>query len=64
MLLIEFLLGILVFLLIYSGLRLNKNKLLPPGPWGLPYVGNIFQLGSSPFLAHEKFAKRLDSFVL
>ncbi|GAB2274052.1 hypothetical protein Dimus_008822 [Dionaea muscipula] len=34
--------------------RLKKNKRLPPGPFGLPIVGNLFDLGAKP---HQTFAK-------
>jgi hypothetical protein len=57
MFLTEICLGVLVFLLIYNVLK-KRNTKLPPGPWGLPFLGNVLQLGSSPFLAHAEFAKR------
>ena len=62
MFLTEICLGVLMFLLIYNVLKKKNNK-LPPGPWGLPFLGNVLQLGSSPFLAHAEFAKRCRFFL-
>ena len=51
------LLGVLTFyLIIYQHSR--KNSLLPPGPRGLPLVGNLFQFPKS--LAGPYWAKQKD----
>jgi len=56
MIFVEILIGFLVFIFVYKVIKRRKH--LPPGPWGLPFIGNVLQLGSSPFLAHAEFAKR------
>ena len=36
----------------------GKKYSYPPGPVGLPFFGNIFQLGSgAPFLKHKEFTE-------
>ena len=52
---------LLTFLLVFATYRLifqSKSRFrLPPGPTAWPLVGNAFQLGSSPFLAHHELSK-------
>ncbi|GAV74958.1 p450 domain-containing protein [Cephalotus follicularis] len=48
--LVFFLVLPLFFLSLLQKLRLNRNISLPPGPRGLPLIGNLLQLGNSTSL--------------
>ncbi|GAB2274059.1 hypothetical protein Dimus_008829 [Dionaea muscipula] len=52
---------LLCFLLVWISTQLIvsilKNKRLPPGPSGLPIVGNLFDLGAKPHQSLAKLAK-------
>ena len=47
--------GVLILLLFYKLSKIRRNS--PPGPFGLPVVGNMFQLGDSPHVALSEMAK-------
>ncbi|KAJ3850604.1 cytochrome P450 [Lentinula lateritia] len=63
-----FVLLCITFVLILFGMGLNSrrgvNKKLPPGPRGLPILGNIFQLGTgSMWLAFDELKSRYGPIV-
>ncbi|KAF3795616.1 CYP80B3 protein [Nymphaea thermarum] len=45
-----------LILFFFSTLRQGKDN-LPPGPWGWPVVGNLFQLGSKPHATLASLAR-------
>merc|ERR1719186_2231508 len=53
---IEVLIGFCILLFIFKAYKRRKG--LPPGPWGLPFIGNAHQLGKTPHLDHCELAKR------
>ena len=47
----------LLFLILWFCIQANRNPAnYPPGPFGLPVVGNLLQLGSSPHLSLTELA--------
>jgi len=56
-----FLVCLLTFIITLAAYRIlfkKKRFQLPPGPSGWPLIGNVLQLGSSPFLKHDEFSKK------
>jgi len=53
---------ILVFLLLCVSIKwlMGKKSRLPPGPRGLPFIGNVHQIGTSPFVSHSEMANKYD----
>lgn len=47
--------AVLILLLFFKLFKIQRNS--PPGPFGLPVVGNMFQLGDSPHVALSEMAK-------
>ncbi|KAK2997761.1 hypothetical protein RJ639_024908 [Escallonia herrerae] len=56
--LLGFMLCPLLFLLVIHGLSLFRRRTLPPGPYGLPLVGNLFDIGPKPHESLAKLAKK------
>ncbi|KAJ1206847.1 hypothetical protein NDU88_002242 [Pleurodeles waltl] len=49
--------ALITFLLVFKMLRnIKKEGKSPPGPWGVPVFGNIFQLGALPHITLSKMA--------
>merc|ERR1712130_947941 len=52
---------ILVLLLLCVSIKWflgSRKSRLPPGPLGLPFMGNVHQIGSCPFISLSEMAKR------
>ncbi|XP_024995400.1 geraniol 8-hydroxylase-like [Cynara cardunculus var. scolymus] len=45
---------VIFFFLLFQGLDLHRKRRMPPGPAGLPIIGNLLDLGPKP---HESLAK-------
>ncbi|CAH2042509.1 unnamed protein product [Thlaspi arvense] len=48
----------LLFSALIFGLRLFRRRKLPPGPIGLPRVGNLFEIGTKPHQSLANLAKK------
>ncbi|KAG2465636.1 ANXA1 protein, partial [Polypterus senegalus] len=47
----------ITFLLLFLFVKRQRNRIKLPGPWGLPVIGNILQLGTLPHLTLAKMRK-------
>ncbi|XP_060703980.1 cytochrome P450 2J6-like isoform X1 [Hemiscyllium ocellatum] len=54
----------MVFALVFDFMKRRKGQNYPPGPWGLPFIGNIFQVNwNSPHLSFAKLWKEYGDVV-
>ena len=56
--LVEILLLSVITSILWSAVTYIKRRKMPPGPFPLPFVGNVYQLGSDPPFSMEKLRKQ------
>lgn len=47
-----------VLLFVKSVMWYKENEMLPPGPWGIPFLGHITLLGKNPLATLENYRKQ------